>query len=427
MKQSLQSLRLFFLVGSAFLAASSLQAAHEIGKIAAVVNDHIISVVDLNHRIQLSILSSGLEETPDVKEKLRENVLNMMINEVLQLSMATQFELKPTDVETQNDFDEIESRNNMSPGQLKKLLAERKIPVETIYRQIQANSGWQKYIYARYADSVQVPPQEIERAQKQLAIKKDQPQILLGEIFLSTEGNNKEQDVQKQAAQFVQELRKGAPFPALAQQFSQSASAARGGDIGWVTEDQLDPLLATAVATLKINEISEPLRTPNGYTILVLRDRRAAGESIGKDTLISFNQVVFPASQPFTNEKLGPIFEKAQRMRGHAKSCGLLQTLVKGDKSIQLREVKKAHVSELIPQLKSLLLGLSVNQPSEPVLSDLGFVMFMVCAKEDINPDNLSTQEVQGRLFEQKLTHLAQRELRNLRRSAHIDIRPLSS
>ena len=77
----------------------------------------------------------------------------------------------------------------------------------------------------------------------------------------------------------------------------------------------------------------------------------------------------------------------------------------------------------MAPQLKNMLLNLGIGTASEPLLTDMGFIVFMVCAKEEINPDNPTKDEVRGMLFEQKLEQLSQREMRDTRRAAHIDIR----
>ena len=406
-----------------FYFSLNFAEGRDIGKIAAVVNDHIISDSDLDARLKLAFISSGLEDTSETRQKFQSQILKTMIDEILQRTTAAKFDIKVSEPEVHRAFSEFERRNDMQPGQLKDMLLSQNIPLESMYDQIRAMLVWREYIQARYQGVVQINEQDIDRAEKQLAVKKDKPQLLLAEIFLSVDGSETEEKVRQKAFEFVAKIRQGTPFMALAQQFSQNASAARGGDIGWVSEDQVDSDLASALKGLQPGQLTDPVKTQNGYYILIVRERRAPGESLGKDTLLSFNQILFPVSQPFTDEKLEPVFNKAKSIAASAKSCGLLKTLVTGDSNIQMREMQKTSMKDMPPQLTKLLLKLDIGQASEPILSDLGFIVFMTCAKEDINPDNPTRKDIQGLLFEKKLEQLSQREMRTIRQSAHIDIR----
>lgn len=414
--------RLFLIIFCAYGGGGTV-AAYEVGKIAAVVNDRIISGADLEYRLKLALLSSGLADVPEGRKNLQNQILKTMIDEALQLSAAEKYDIKATDAEVFQAFGEFENRNDMKPDQLKEALKTNGIPVEILYAQIRANLSWRAYIHARFHGSVQVGEQDIDRSMKQFEVKKDKPQVLVSEIFLSLDSAESEHTIEEKAREFVQELRRGAPFSALAQQFSQNASAARGGNIGWVAEDELDRPLAQALQSLQPGQVSDPVKTQSGYYILLLRERREPGESIEKDTLLSFLQVLFPVSQPFSDEKLYPVFTKAKSIAANSKSCGLLHTLIKGDTNIQIHEVQKARASHMVPQLKELLLKSDVGAASDPILTEMGFIIFMACAKEEINPDNPTRDEVRAMLFEQKLERLAQREIRDIRRAAHIDIR----
>src|SRR3546814_20016007 len=76
------------------------------------------------------------------------------------------------------------------------------------------------------------------------------------------------------AERLAEQARAGATFGALAQQFSQSPSAANGGELGRVQEGQLDPRLEGALANMQPGQISEPIAVENGCYILRLNDRR---------------------------------------------------------------------------------------------------------------------------------------------------------
>ena len=100
-----------------------------------------------------------------------------------------------------------------------------------------------------------------------------------------------------------------------------------------------------------------------------------------------------------------------------------MKKLTSGDSNIEVKQIQKAHLRDLAPQLRDLLLSQPLGKAHQPMLSDLGFIVFMMCEKEDINPDNPTRRDIQAMLSEKKLNQMAQREMRNIRQSAHIDIR----
>ena len=76
------------------------------------------------------------------------------------------------------------------------------------------------------------------------------------------------------------ELQAGADFASLARRYSEDAqSAAKGGDLGWVSADQFGGELAQAIETQAVGSISKPIKTPYGYHILLVRERRQSDKS----------------------------------------------------------------------------------------------------------------------------------------------------
>lgn len=418
----MQKLLKFFFIVSSLISLPSL-ASGDVGRIIAVVEDKIISQADLDHRLKLAILSSSLENTAANRKQLEPQVLRVMIEELLKINKAKLFDIRASENDIEQAIKEIEHRNHMEEGALKKLLQANNIPLKILKIQMEADIVWREYIQARYYNSVQISERELERAAEKFAQKKDKPQYLLAEIFLDIDNPSQEEEIKKRAWEFVNKIRSGANFSALAQQFSQAASAAQSGDIDWVAADQLDPLLKNALDGLNVGNVTDPIKTQYGYHILLLRDKRAAGEILGKDTLISFIQTLFPLSQPFTEDNVTPVMNKARTFANNAKNCAVLSTLVKADENIQIREVKKLSVTSLIPQIRNLIGSLNAGQSSSPLLSDAGVIMFTVCEKQDINPDNLSKDQVRSILIEDKLNSLAKGELREMKRRAHIEIR----
>ncbi|MFN7710471.1 MAG: peptidylprolyl isomerase [Holosporales bacterium] len=409
-------------VVSAFQGVAASSTA-DMGRAVAVVNDKIISRADLDERISLTIISSGLEDAPQVRNQLKEQVLKLMIDEILQLQIANKFEIKISDAEVEAAFDDIEHRNNMPQGELRKLLQEKGIPLRIMREQLRAGIAWREYVRAKYGQLVQVSDEEVARKMAEQERAKAKTHYLIAELFLPVESAADEAKVKQQALQFMTDMRKGAHFSALAREFSQAPSAPQGGDIGWIPEGSLDPALEAVVKSMVPNDVSMPVRTQDGYYLLMLRGVRPAGAEAKSDTALTFAQALFPLQGQLSDEKIGAAMGRAKKLTSGVASCGHLKALAKDKKDVEVREVNDALVSEMVPQLRDLLLGLGLNRPSEPILTDIGVIVFMVCNQEEVKPEELTLETARLMLQEEKINNQAQREIRDLRRNAHIDMR----
>src|SRR4030095_15184670 len=98
--------------------------------------------------------------------------------------------------------------------------------------------------------------QEVDEAMNRLKQGSDKPQFLLSEIYLGVDRSEDDPSVRASAEQFLQQIMQGVSFSIVAGQFSQSPSAADGGDIGWVTQGDLAEELAHATTELQTGQVA---------------------------------------------------------------------------------------------------------------------------------------------------------------------------
>jgi peptidyl-prolyl cis-trans isomerase SurA len=392
-------------------------------RIAAVVNNKMITVADLESRITLAILSSGMENSPEIYQHLKPQVLKVMIEEMLKLQEAEKYEIQIPEENIKLAFADIEKNNNMQEGELKKLLETNEIAQEIMNEHIRANLSWREFVREKYHSNIQIGEAEIDRALQEIEESKSEPRDLVAEIFLAVDDQSQEKEVKKQAEELLQNLKQGARFSVLAQQFSNAASAARGGDIGWVRQGSFETSLRKALENLPVGSVTEPIRAQNGYYLLMLRDQKRAGESAERQTLVSFKQLLIPLAPSTSQEQAKAALSKAAMLTQNAKTCGLFSKLAQADKVVKFQDAKDVPLSGVMPQLQEILTKLNIEEPSPPILSDIGVLVFMVCERKDIDPQAPTRDEMRALLVEKKLNLLAQRELRNLHRAAYIDIR----
>lgn len=257
---------------------SAAQAARQ-GTIVAVVNDEAISAADLDARMRLIMISSGLPQTADMKERMQPQILNMLIEERLKIQEAARLDIvvSPEDINT--GLAQIASQNDMTADQFRAVLRQENIPLFTIEEQIRAEVAWGGVIQTALRPQIVVTDSEIDTRIERLRADIGTTEYLLSEIFLPVDEPDDDASARQLAERLRGEVSQGrAPFPAVAGQFSQGASAATGGDIGWIQKGQLAEELDEALGRLDEGDLSRPVRSLSGYHLLLLRAKRVIAE-----------------------------------------------------------------------------------------------------------------------------------------------------
>jgi len=411
------------LIGLLLLALTAGTAAAQETRIAAVVNDDVISVNDLDARIRLVLLSSQLPDNPQVRQRVTPQVLRSLIDERLELQEAKRFNVTVSDQDVNRAFERLEQQNNMPKGALEQLLTQRGIPRSTMVTQITATLAWSKLVDGRLSPNVSVSDEEVNEAMVRIKESIGKPQSRVGEIFLSVDNPTQEPEVKALADRLVEQIRNGANFSAVAQQFSQSATAAVGGDLGWVLPNELPPEVEQTVTRMQPGQLAPPIRGPGGFYLVYLADRRTLGEPSPGDAVITITRVAFPLAANASDVERQRAMASAQQVSETAKSCGEMMKIgqqVSPQVSGELRDIK---IGSLPAELRPTIEALKIAEPSKPLVLKDGVGVLMVCERKD-PPSPIATREqVQDSLMRQRLDTLARRYLRDLRRAAYVDMR----
>jgi peptidyl-prolyl cis-trans isomerase SurA len=392
-------------------------------RIAAVVNDEVISVADLASRIRMVTLSTAIPDTPEARQRVAARVLRILVDERLKIQEAKRKNITATQEEIDKAVASIAQQNNMKPDQLYQVLKASGIERNSLISQVTASIVWAKLIRQMAAETDPVSDEEIDAALKRLKQNENTPEARVAEIFLAVDNPQQDGDVRALAERLIAQMQHGTRFSAVAQQFSQSATAAVGGDIGWVHPDELSPPLAKAVANLRPGELSPPIRAAGGYYLLLVVDRRGVGGAPGEDdTMLHIVQVVFPLPAQASEEARRAAIARVEAVRGEAKTCDELLKIGKAE-APQLSSQGDLRLGQIAPAMRSTVLGLGIGQPSQPIMQKNGVGVIMVCGKTQAKPVVPTREDVAENLMRDRLDMLAQRYLRDLRRAAFVDVR----
>jgi peptidyl-prolyl cis-trans isomerase SurA len=393
-------------------------------RIAAVVNDEVISILDLFSRMQLVMIASNIPDTPETRQRLATQVLRSLIDERLQLQEAKRQNVTATESEVKNAMGQVEKQNNMRTGQLEEFLKARGIDRGSLSSQITASIVWAKLVKKQAAQTVEITDEEIDEALNRAKEHAKEPQSRVAEIFLSVDKPAQDDEVRRTAERLTQQMKQGARFSAVARQFSQSATAAVGGDMGWMRPDQLPPELAKRVAQLRPGELSPPIAHGGGYYLMLVLDRRAGSGGGGgeQETVFDIVQVVFPLPPKAGDAARQTALQQVESVRGQAKDCPTLLKIGK-ERAPELSSEGKLRANSVSAELRKLISGLPVGQVSPPIVQRNGVGVIMVCGKSAGGGSETSRQDITESLIRQRLDNVAKRYLRDLRRNSYVDVR----
>jgi peptidyl-prolyl cis-trans isomerase SurA len=389
--------------------------------IAAVVNEDIITVFDVQSRLGLFIATSGIENTPDIQRRILPQVIQGLIEERLKLQEARRLKIVTTEPEVRDAVGLIEANNNMQSGTFRKMLEEQGVDMGTLYAQIEADVAWVKVVRQELRRNVVIAPEEVKNVLDRLKANQGKPEYWLSEIFLPVNVNSAEGDVRQIADRLVQQARNGTPFQALAQQFSQSPTAAVGGDLGWVLQGELEDELDRAVENLEPNEISDPIRSTTGYHVLALRGRRAAGEPDPLMSVVTLSQIYLPTvgGRAMSDAQIAQI---TNTVVTQVTSCAQLNDLAARNGGPGSGPIDPLRVGGLPETVRNAVTQLPVGRVSAPLDVPGAKLIVMVCSRQD-DSGLPGEEQIFGKLENDKLENLARQKLRDLRRQALVDVR----
>ena len=264
---------LFAFITLLFLFPFHAQAAQE--GIAVVVNDDVVTMSDVQDRMKLLIVSSGLPNNDEIRARMKGQVLNMLIDESLQMQEARARSIAVTNEDISEGFETIARQNNMTGDQFQAILKKSGINHRTLEKQIRAQIAWGKVVQKSLRPQVEVSDTDIDDRMDFLLSRLGKTQYQVAEIFLPVDGPQQDQEILALAQKLTREIiERRAPFQQVAAQFSQGAAAARGGDLGWVQEGELPDPINSVILGMKDGDLSQPIRSLTGYHILFLRGKR---------------------------------------------------------------------------------------------------------------------------------------------------------
>ncbi len=283
------------------MAVQPLYGGMVVDRIVAIVNDEIISLYDLDRRVEPYIekiknsVSSPSEQTK-LLQKVRADTLRMLIDEKLADQEIRRLKIKVGDAEVAREIERFKSVNQLSDEALKQGLVAEGVNLNEFQQQIKEQILRARLVNREIRSKIVVTKKEVaDYYQAHLEEFGGEKRYTLKNILMVVPkgvDDAEVADVQNRLKQVYARLVAGEPFDALAREYSEATNAPEGGALGAIAKDALAPRIQRALEALEPGEFTDIIKTDQGYQIFYL-------ENVQMGTAVPFEK-----AQPQIEEKL---------------------------------------------------------------------------------------------------------------------------
>jgi len=389
------------------------------------VNDEMISSYDIVQRMRLLIVTAGIQPSDQDLPELQREAVRSLVDEHLELQSLRheekeqKFDLIANDAEVDDYIGDIARSANTSPDKLIANLNAQGVATQTFRDQLKAELSWQDWIRGRYGQHLAIGDDQVKAFEKRQEAEAGKPHYHLAEIFIDAGRAGGMAAAEQGAAQLENELQKGAPFAGVARQFSNTPSAANGGDVGWIAAGEMPPEVDQALENLRPGQPSPPIEVKDGVYIVLVHDRRSGGASL----VLKLKQLAIALPKTATPDDVTAAEAKLNEARGKMQGCENIEAVAAKMPGVVAGDLGEMEDKDLAPAFKSVVDGLPAGQVSAPVRTDVGVHIIAVCDRHSGSTNQLTREQIENRLMGEELAMISKRQLRDLRNSATIETR----
>ena len=422
--------QLFLLVAAlAALVASPAQAVVLVDRIVAIVNKEVITYSELYAAVGQAERELRRRGTPAPERSILERqMLERLIIDKAQLQMARESGIRIDELQLDKAVERIAASNNMTLADFRRTLESDGVSFDGWRADIRQQMIMSRLREREVENRVQVSENEVDTFLEQAKARPDNAEFNIAHILVRVpEGASPERirQARERAEQALGEIKGGAPFGRVAASYSDAPDALQGGVIGWRSQDRLPELFSEALMKMQPGQVTDPLRSPAGFHILELVERRGAGTAAPvrqtrlRHILIRTNEAV---SESEARRKLMDLRDRL--VNGNADFAELARTYSDDGTAARGGELDWVYPGDTVPEFERAYEELKIGEVSQPVRTPFGYHLIQVLERRssDVSPERKRMQARQA-LRDRKADEAYQEWLRQLRDSTYVELR----
>ena len=404
--------------------------ARVIDKIVAVVDSGVVLASDVETRLNdLKTQAESRGNAVEINDELREQVLERLILEQAQVEVAKRRGLQIDDARVNETLLQIAKNRETDLLGLKNAIeSEGKsfaVFREQIRRELLINAIRDREVKTR----IRISDTELERFMETTGGQvSTAPELLLSQIVVGLPNRPSPEVIQQaeqKAVQIRDALLKGAPFGQMAVRYSDAPEASQGGDLGWRNILELNPSFADALTEAKKNTLVGPIRSPGGFHLIAVRDRR--GDQSVVVTEYKARHILIKPDAVRSLEKAEQLAQNVRReLEGGAEFADLARRFSEDPLSAAKGgDLGWVRADQLVPGFANVMTQLPLNTLSGVTKSRFGFHLIEVL---DTRESDISEEQMKDRarriLTERKFSQELDSWLRQVRADAFVELKP---
>ncbi|MEW5881574.1 MAG: peptidylprolyl isomerase [Pseudomonadota bacterium] len=443
MSRILPARRAARLVLLAALFATALPAAAQtraptstkpLDRIVAVVNDEVITQVELQARVQIAEQQLRRQKiTPPARDVLTRQVLERMIVDRAQLQLAKETGVRVDDATVNAAIARIAEQNGTTLPAFRERLEREGISFARFREDVRDDITMARLRDREVDSRIQIAEGEIDNfLAAQAGVEAGATEYNIAQILLRVPeavSAQRIEEIRKRAEDLLAQLKGGADFARLAASYSAGPEALSGGELGWRTAERLPTLFLEAVKDLKPGELAPIVRSPGGFHVLKLVGKRNAVEgrlATGPVQQTRVRHILLRVSdltpEPEVRRRLQDLRDRV--VRG-GQDFGQLARLHSVDPSATRGgDLGWLYPGDTVPEFERAMNQLKPGEVSEPVQSPFGWHLIQVLERRtEESPIERNRLAARQALRDRKADEAYQEWLRQLRDRTYVEYR----
>ncbi len=416
-------------LGMAYQLNAQADEVVKIDRIVAIVDQAVVTEQELESRIATVTAQFKKQGTELPAEAiLRKQILERLITDTLQLQYAAQTGLKVDDNQLDKTIGRIAEQNQLSLAEFTEALAKDGVSM-TKFRADIRNEITLARLREREVDGrVNVSESEIDNfLTSQAANNENQDEYEIAHLLIRTPEEGATEDIQKAKSKVdsaLTELKAGMSFAKVSASFSDAPNALEGGSLGWKKASQMPALFLDALKAMQVGEVSAPLRSPNGFHVLKLNNKRGGNSPLviqqthARHILIKLSEIMSEKDGKLKIDGIKERLDNGEKFEALARQYSEDSTASSGG------DLNWVNPGDTVPQFEKAMNELKDLQISMPVLTQFGWHLIQVIERrsQDMSKEAArlkARQEIRAK----KADEAYQDWIRELRDRAYVEIR----
>lgn len=371
--------------------APAVSGPRTVDFIVALVNSEPITNNEVRARllrVEQQITQQGAAMPP--RAELVPQVLEQLVAERVQIQQARELGIQVDEATLAQAEESIAAQNQMSLADFRRRLAAEGVDANRLRSDLRNQILVQRLREREVESRTQVSESDIDGyiREQSAGVALSELQLNLAHVLvLVPEGATEAQVSERQARaqQAADRARAGGDFAALAREFSDAPEKVSGGEFGLRPADRLPELFVNATRALGVGDVAGPLRSPAGFHVLKLLDKRQAGLPDAFVTQTRARHILLRVTPQLSAQAAAAQLDgyHQQIAEGKASFTDLARAHSQDGSAPEGGDLGWASPGQFVPEFEQVMNSLRPGEISQPLVSRFGVHLIQVTERRN--------------------------------------------